>query len=79
MSRAWLKTLGKRIRARRKALDLSQEELGERADLHATYVSHLEAGRRNVSFITLVHVALALQLTPSQLVDDPHWSRLKDG
>ena len=60
--------LGRRVRQRRKRLGLSQEQLAERADLHWTYVSGVERGRRNPSLTTLARLAAALGLTLPQLV-----------
>jgi len=47
----------KRLRAR---LQISQEELAERAELHRTYVSDVEAGKRNPSLATIQRLAVAL-------------------
>ena len=40
---------GNAIRKRRNELHISQEDFVERAELHRTYISDLERGRRNVS------------------------------
>ena len=45
--------LGRILRRFRRRSGLSQEELGERAGLHRTYVSQLELGTRNPTFETL--------------------------
>ncbi len=60
--------LGHRIRHLRERLGLSQEELAERANLHWTYVSGLERGRRNPGLSTLVRLASALETTLPALV-----------
>ena len=39
----FLQTIGKRIRARRHALGMSQEALAERAGLHYTYIGQIES------------------------------------
>ena len=59
---------GTRIRALRKELALSQEELGEVAGLHRTYIGHLERGEVNPSLINILRVAKALKVDPSDLV-----------
>jgi transcriptional regulator with XRE-family HTH domain len=60
---------GAQVRARRRALKLSQEALGDRADLHRTYVSQLERGLRNVALCNIVRLAQALETTPSELLE----------
>ena len=59
---------GTRIRALRKELAMSQEELGEVAGLHRTYSGHLERGEVNPSLINILRVAKALKVDPSNLV-----------
>lgn len=58
---------GKAIRRRRRELDLSQEELAERAELHRTYVSDIERGDRNPSLENVEKLAKALNLKVSEL------------
>lgn len=57
-----LKKLGRHIRILREEQGYSQETLGFKADLHRTYVSQLELGQRNPSYITLVKLARALSV-----------------
>jgi len=54
------KLLGEAIRVRRLQLGLTQEELAERSDMHWTYISGIERGRRNVSIVKLHQIATAL-------------------
>src|SRR5438874_5009292 len=54
------KTFGAELRRRRKELGLSQEEFGERANLHRTYVSDVEAGKRNPSLQSMQRLASAV-------------------
>ena len=65
---AALVALGERIRARRVQLGLTQERLGERAQLHRTYVASVERGRRNIPVLTLVRMAQALDVDAAVLV-----------
>jgi transcriptional regulator with XRE-family HTH domain len=51
---------GKRIRARREKLGVSQEQLGDLAGLHRTYIGHLERGEINPSLLNILKVAAAL-------------------
>ena len=63
-----LREFGRRVRERRLELKLSQEELAERAELHRTYISSLEQGRRNVAVHNVVRLAEALDIDPAELV-----------
>ncbi|MEH2153265.1 helix-turn-helix domain-containing protein [Nostoc sp.] len=54
---------GKAIRRRRRELDLSQEQLAERAALHRTYISNLERGELNPSLETMEKLANALDIS----------------
>jgi transcriptional regulator with XRE-family HTH domain len=65
-----LLALGREIRRHRKAADLSQEELAERAGLHRNYIGYLERGERNPRVKTLFNVARALDIRFAKLVAD---------
>src|SRR5437588_2171964 len=54
------KGFGAEVRRRRNHLGFSQEELAERANLHRTYVSDVEAGKRNPSLESIQRLAQAL-------------------
>lgn len=54
--------IGKLIKAKRKEIAISQEELAFQADIDRTYVSQLERGIGNPSLHILYKVAKALQL-----------------
>ncbi len=58
---------GKAIRRRRRELDLSQEELAERAELHRNYISGIETGTRNPSLKNIEKLAKALDISISEL------------
>lgn len=66
---ALLKRFGVAVKARRDELTLSQEELAERADLHRTYISGIEQGRRNLSLLNIVKLAQALGMDPAALLE----------
>lgn len=65
--------MGKRARARRAELGLSQMALAERIGLHFTFVSEVERGERNVSLSSLLRLADGLEMNPGDLVDGLHW------
>lgn len=52
-----LDLLGKRVRARREKLGLSQERLAEQAGLHRTFVGAVERAEVNTSVVNLVKIA----------------------
>lgn len=62
------KTLGQVIRDRRRSKGLSQEELGEIAGMHRTYVGMIERGEKNITLANLVKVSQALDITASELL-----------
>jgi transcriptional regulator with XRE-family HTH domain len=59
---------GRRVRAHRTALGVSQMALAEAAGLHFTFVSSVERGRRNVTLPSIVRLAGALGVDPGELV-----------
>ncbi|MCK6478667.1 MAG: helix-turn-helix transcriptional regulator [Planctomycetes bacterium] len=63
-----LQALGVSIRDRRKSLGVSQEKLAHAAGASQSYVSSLECGRRNPSFLSLLRIARALKTTPAELL-----------
>jgi transcriptional regulator with XRE-family HTH domain len=56
------KRVGVNIQRLRRAAELSQEELGALADVHQTYLSQLEGGKRNPSVDVLERIAKALKV-----------------
>lgn len=65
------KVVGKNVRELREALNLSQEELGFRANLDRTYVSGVERGIRNPTVMVLARFAIALNVSPATLLERP--------
>jgi len=55
------------VRARRKAIGLSQEALADHAGIDRSHMGKLERGERNVSFLNIVRIAKAVQCKPSDL------------
>lgn len=62
-----LTALGISIREVRGQLGLTQEQLAERCDFDRTYISLVERGQRNPSFLNLLRLAAGLGLSVSQL------------
>lgn len=59
---------GRRLRARRKELGLSQERLAELADVRRTFVGLIENGYSSPTLATIVRFANALNVDPGQLL-----------
>lgn len=55
----------KKIRLERK---LSQENLASLSNLDRTYISGVERGKRNISLVNIVKLALALGVPPERLL-----------
>jgi len=58
---------GRRVRELRDQLQLSQEQLAERAGLHRNYVGGIERGERNVAIINVVKLAAGLDTSVAEL------------
>lgn len=56
------KKLGERVRELRKSAELTQEELGELAELNYKFIGELERGRVNVSLDAIVRIAAGLRV-----------------
>lgn len=65
-----LHTFGRRVRARRLELGLSQMALAEAADLHHNYIGYVERAERAIGLETLVKLASGLQMDPGVLVSE---------
>jgi transcriptional regulator with XRE-family HTH domain len=61
--------LGKAIRTFRNEAQLSQEALGNSADIHATWISHIESGRINPTWGNVRRIAYALGVSLPQLAE----------
>lgn len=68
MSHLLLETIGKNIKALRKKHGWTQEEFAEVANINDKEVSHIEAGNRNITIITLVKISKAFKIPPYKLL-----------
>jgi len=59
--------LGKRLKQLRVKSKMSQNDLSNACNLHITYISSIERGGRNVSFLNIVKLAKALRCDPETL------------
>ena len=61
------KTFGQRIKDLRNKKGISQEKLAEFSELHRTYISSIELGKRNVALENIEKLAKALGCTIEDL------------
>ena len=59
--------LGRAIKQLRAERGLSQEQLGLRAEIHPTWISHIESGRNNPAWGSVRRIAAALEVRLSEL------------
>lgn len=62
-----LKTFGTNLKFLRTQKGISQEEFADRTKLDRTYISGLERGKRNPSFLTLIKLAQNLDISIEKL------------
>ena len=58
--KAVLSEFGRRVRSAREALDWSQEQLADKAQLDRTYIGGVERGERNLALLNVNKLAVAL-------------------
>lgn len=64
-----LKILGERLRKFRIEKGFSQESFAEKTQLDRTYISGLERGKRNPSFLIIRRMAKVLEISEQQLFE----------
>ncbi|QHT62970.1 helix-turn-helix transcriptional regulator [Paenibacillus lycopersici] len=62
--------LGKRLRAERQKLNLTQEKLAEKIDVSDAYIGQIERGQRSLTLDTLVKLTNKLGVTVDYLLHD---------
>lgn len=65
-----LQKLGKKLRDLRQLKDLSQESFAELTNLDRTYISGLERGKRNPSYLIIRQLCKILEINPNELFFD---------
>ncbi len=68
MATALSKNCATNVRARRKALKLSQQELADAANIDRTYASQIERAIANPSLLVVESIAKALNTSPVDLL-----------
>ena len=71
-----LKALGERLRKYRLEKGFSQESFAEKTQLDRTYISGLERGKRNPSFLIIRRISKVLEISEQQLFEsgDVEWT-----
>lgn len=62
------KAVGERIRTRRKALDISQEDFAERIGRVPKFCADIERGQTGMSIETMLSICSLLKMSPNQLL-----------
>lgn len=55
------------VKDRREELDLTQEDCADKTGIHRTYLSDVERGSRNLSLVNIERLAVALDLSLTEL------------
>lgn len=63
-----LRAAAAEIKARRGRIDISQEELAHRADVHRSFIARVEVAQTQPSLAVLVRIADALEMDAAELV-----------
>ena len=65
-----LNIFGENVRKFRRKLNISQEELADKADLHRTYIGMIERAEKNITLVNIEKIANALNVKIKDLLDD---------
>ena len=63
-------TLGRIVYRQRMELGISQEDLADQVGLDRTYVSGIERGIRNPTFLVLLRLAQVLGVSPARFMEE---------
>lgn len=65
-----LNLFGENVRKYRRILDISQEELAHRANLHRTYIGMIERAEKNITLVNMQKIANALEVNIKDLIKE---------
>lgn len=63
-----LNLFGDNVRKYRRLLNISQEELAYKADLHRTYIGMIERAEKNITLVNIEKIANALEVKIEDLL-----------
>ncbi len=69
MRKSILEIFGNNVRTKRTELNMSQQELGNVADLHRTYIGMIERAEKNITLLNAEKIADALRIKLTQLFE----------
>jgi transcriptional regulator with XRE-family HTH domain len=58
---------GQKVRDFRTKMNLSQEQLAEKAMLHRTYIGMIERGEKNITILNIYKISKALDIEVTEL------------
>lgn len=61
---------GNNVRHIRRSLNISQEDLAHKADLHRTYIGMIERAEKNITLCNMEKIANALEVKIEDLLKD---------
>ena len=68
ITREMLAEMGARVKAERKAREWTIDELGQRADISAQFLGHVEQGTRKMSLDTLYRLCKTMGVDPNTIL-----------
>jgi len=63
-----LNLFGENVRKYRRLLNISQEELAHKANLHRTYIGMIERAEKNITLVNIEKIANALEVKIEDLL-----------
>ncbi len=79
MDAKWYRQLGARVARFRQHVELTQEQLAEKADIAPSYLARIEMGARHPTIDVLGRLAHALDIHVHRLLIDERASRAAEG
>lgn len=79
MSELNFKVIGSKIKERRRALGITQEQIANQLDVNPSHISNIECGRANPSLTALVKIANILQCSVDCFIcEEYHYEQITD-
>lgn len=78
MSDLDFKTIGAKIKERRKSMGITQEFIAEQLDVNPSHISNIECGRANPSLTALVKIANILQCSVDYFIEKEYTYQIND-